>query len=90
MIYSSYCSEGAIVIERGKPGKELITKAELNLEEIADGIKNENRVDCKKLEDLEGMVNSLRSECHEFSTTHDPFQKGFERGYERGYENRMR
>jgi ferredoxin len=62
MICARYCGEGAIVFEK-KSEKSLIAEAEIKFREVVEGIKA-GKMDCRKLEELEEMIISLKSGCY--------------------------
>jgi len=59
MICARYCSEGAIVDERTEVKTEGVRK---KLEEIAEELKT-GKISCERVEELEGVVTLLKSEC---------------------------
>lgn len=59
MICARYCGEGAIVTERiGEKTEEVKRKLEEIVEELETG-----KISCERVEELEGVVTLLKSEC---------------------------
>ena len=80
MICARYCGEGAIVSVK-KSEKDIIAEAEVKFREAMEGIKARDR-DCRKLEELEEIIISLKSGCHEEQD--QSFGAPMDRGYGTG------
>ena len=62
MICARYCGEGAIISVK-KSEKNIIAEAETKFREAMEGIKAGDR-NCRKLEELEEIIISLKAECY--------------------------